>query len=43
MFRRIRVLTVLSVLLIGAIMQVGWAGAAGTNKLEIFSWWTAGG
>lgn len=43
MFRRIRVLTVLSVLLIGAIMQVGWAGAARTNKLEIFSWWTAGG
>ncbi|MGH2361703.1 MAG: ABC transporter substrate-binding protein [bacterium] len=43
MFRRIRVLTVLGVLLIGAIMQVGWAGAPRTNKLEIFSWWTAGG
>lgn len=40
MFRHIRWLAVLSVLLIGPI---SWAGAAGMSRLEIFSWWTAGG
>ena len=43
MVRHMRWLAVLSVVLIGAVIPIGSAGAAGTNKLEIFSWWTAGG
>lgn len=43
MLRHIRWLAVLTVLLIAAVIPVGWAGAAATNRLEIFSWWTAGG
>ncbi len=43
MVRQIRGLTVLSLLLISVMMvPTGWAGAA-KSKLEIFSWWTAGG
>lgn len=43
MSRRLRWLFALSLLLILAVMPVGSAGAPGTTKLEIFSWWTAGG
>lgn len=42
MSRRMRWLFALSLLLILAVMPVGSVGAPGT-KLEIFSWWTAGG
>ena len=43
MVRQIRGLTVLSLLLISVMVApAGWAGAA-KSKLEIFSWWTAGG
>lgn len=44
MLRRIRGLTMLSLLLISVmVIPAGWALAAPTAKLEIFSWWTAGG
>jgi glucose/mannose transport system substrate-binding protein len=44
MLRHIRGLTVLSLLLISVmVIPAGWAIAAATPKLEIFSWWTAGG
>ena len=43
MLRHIRWLAVLSLLLIWPVIPAGWAGAAKSSKLEIFSWWTAGG
>lgn len=44
MLRHIRGLTMLSLLLISVmVIPAGWALAAPTAKLEIFSWWTAGG
>lgn len=43
MSRRMRWFFALSLLLILAVMPVGSVGAPGTTKLEIFSWWTAGG
>ncbi len=42
MFRHTRWFALLSLLLIWAVVPAGWAGAA-KSKLEIFSWWTAGG
>lgn len=41
MVRKVGGLAVLSLLLIWSIIPAGWAGAA--SRLEIFSWWTAGG
>ena len=41
MVRKAGWLAVLSLLLIWSVIPAGWAGAA--TKLEIFSWWTAGG
>ena len=43
MLRYMRWLAVLSLLVILPIIPTGWAGAAASGKLEIFSWWTAGG
>ena len=43
MFRHMRWLAVLSLLVVWAMIPAGWAGAATSGKLEIFSWWTAGG
>ncbi len=43
MFRQIRSLSIAGVLLILSVMSPGWVGAAPSGKLEIFSWWTAGG
>ena len=43
MVRYIRGLTVLSLLLVVALVPVSLSGAAMGGKLEIFSWWTAGG
>lgn len=43
MFRQIRWLSICSVLLVLSVISPGWVGAAPSGKLEIFSWWTAGG
>lgn len=43
MLRHMRWLVVLSLLLTLPIIPTGRAGAAASGKLEIFSWWTAGG
>src|SRR5437016_14161074 len=43
MVRQIRGLTVVSLLVILALAPFSSAGAAMGGKLEIFSWWTAGG
>ncbi len=43
MFRHMRWLAVVSLLVVWALIPAGWVGAAPSGKLEIFSWWTAGG
>ena len=43
MVRHMRWLSVFSLLLILSVLSPGWVGAAPSGKLEIFSWWTAGG
>ena len=43
MFRHMRWLAVVCLLVVWAMIPAGWAGAAPSGKLEIFSWWTAGG
>src|SRR3990170_3378843 len=43
MFRHMRWLAVVCLLVVWAMIPPGWAGAAPSGKLEIFSWWTAGG
>jgi len=43
MARKLRWLTLVSVLVIWTLVPAGWVGAAAASKLEIFSWWTAGG
>src|SRR3989442_7893417 len=43
MVRQIRGLTVVSLLVLLALAPFSSAGAAMGGKLEIFSWWTAGG
>jgi len=43
MVRRMVWLTVVSLLLFWSVIPAGSVGAAASGKLEIFSWWTAGG
>ncbi len=43
MVRRILWLTVVSLLLFWSVIPASSVGAAASGKLEIFSWWTAGG